>query len=425
MSEDLLELSRRVLAGEIPLPQTGLVLDTVPSELSEVAPKIAVVPAFCNLMPVKTAAGLLLVDTGNALTAEASHAVIRKWASDPLHTAIYTHGHIDHVMGMAPWDEEARDRGRPRPRVLAHEAVPERFERYVRTAEYNGLINRRQFGFQNFRWPTQYRYPDETYRGALTVRVGDLRVELRHARGETDDHTWVYLPERRALYPGDLFIWCVPNAGNPQKVQRYALDWAQALRAMAALEPEIMLPSHGLPIAGAEAIRAALCDTAELLESLHDQTLAMMNEGARLNDVLHAVRPPARLLERPYLKPIYDEPEFIVRNIWRYYGGWYDGNPAHLHPAPDAELAAELALLAGGAGRLAARALELAEAGKLRLAGHLAEFAGRAAPEDAEARRARAHVNRLRCKAASSLMAKGIYRWAERESSEPSRSSAK
>ena len=32
------------------------------------------------------------------------------------------------------------------------------------------------------------------------------------------------------------------------------------------------------------------------------------------------------LLERRTATAVYDEPEFIVRNIWRLYGGWYDGN---------------------------------------------------------------------------------------------------
>ena len=50
---------------------------------------------------------------------------------------------------------------------------------------------------------------------------------------------------RRLLCVGDMFIWVVPNAGNPQKVQRYPLEWARALRAMAALDAEVMLPGHG------------------------------------------------------------------------------------------------------------------------------------------------------------------------------------
>ena len=50
---------------------------------------------------------------------------------------------------------------------------------------------------------------------------------------------------------GDLFIWASPNAGNPQKVQRYPLEWADALRQMLALydgpgrRPEVLLPVTG------------------------------------------------------------------------------------------------------------------------------------------------------------------------------------
>jgi alkyl sulfatase BDS1-like metallo-beta-lactamase superfamily hydrolase len=208
----------------------------------------------------------------------------------------------------------------------------------------------------------------------------------------------------------------VPNAGNPQKVQRYPREWVQALRAMAELDAELLLPGHGLPVVGAERVRAALEDSAALLESLVEQTLALMNEGAALDQILHAVRPPANLLEKPYLRPIYDEPEFIVRNLWRQFGGWYDGNPAHLKPAPDAALAGELAGLAGGGERLAERALELAEAGELRLAGHLAELAALAAPELEAAQRARAEVNDRRARDASSTMARGVFNAAARES---------
>jgi alkyl sulfatase BDS1-like metallo-beta-lactamase superfamily hydrolase len=173
-----------------------------------------------------------------------------------------------------------------------------------------------------------------------------------------------------------------------------------------------MLPGHGLPVVGAERVRAALEDTAALLESICEQTFELMNRGASLDEVIHGVTAPPALVEKPYLKPVYDEPEFIVRNLWRLYGGWYDGNPAHLKPAPEAELAAELAELAGGAERLAQRARELAADGSLRLAGHLAELAIQADPSSDAARGARAEVNELRAEHATSTMARGIFRWA-------------
>ena len=122
------------------------------------------------------------------------------------------------------------------------------------------------------------------------------------------------------------------------------------------------------------------------------------------------------LLAKPYLRPLYDEPEFVVRGIWRQFGGWWDGAPSRLKPAPDAQLAAELATLAGGADRLAARAAEAAEAGDFRIASHLADLAAWAAPDDRAIHGVRAEVYRARRAHETSLMAKGIFAGALRES---------
>jgi alkyl sulfatase BDS1-like metallo-beta-lactamase superfamily hydrolase len=181
---------------------------------------------------------------------------------------------------------------------------------------------------------------------------------------------------------------------------------------MVELGAEVMLPGHGFPVVGAGRVREALTDTADLLDSLVDQTLALMNAGARLDEIVHTVRAPAALLEKPYLRPVYDEPEFVVRNIWRLYGGWWDGDPSHLNPAPAESVATELAALAGGARALADRARVLADAGDLRLAAHLAEIAGQAAPDDEDVTAARADVYARRAVAEASTMSKGVFTWA-------------
>jgi alkyl sulfatase BDS1-like metallo-beta-lactamase superfamily hydrolase len=243
-----------------------------------------------------------------------------------------------------------------------------------------------------------------------------VRVELQHDKGETDDHVWAWIPAERTLYTGDLFIWAAPNCGNPQKAQRYPREWAAALRRMAALGAETLLPGHGPPILGAARVAQALAESAELLESLVMQTLALMNQGARLDEVLRSVVLPERLLARPYLRPSYDDPRFIVRNLWRLYGGWWDGNPAHLLPAPEAELARALAELAGGAHALVAAAEREAAAERLELACELIELAVQAAPDDARVHTARASIYTERRRRETSLMAKGIYGAAVRES---------
>jgi alkyl sulfatase BDS1-like metallo-beta-lactamase superfamily hydrolase len=340
---------------------------------------------------------------------------------------VYSHGHIDHVFGVPVWEEEARQQGWAAPEVIAHHALPARFDRYIFTAGYNTIINRRQFGFKDLNWPTQYRYPDRTYHDTLDVSVGGVDFALRHEKGETDDHTITWQADTKVLCCGDLFIWASPNAGNPQKVQRYPREWAQALRRMLRLDAEYLLPGHGLPVMGADRVHQALTDTADLLDSLVDQTLAVMNSGGRLDDAIHSVRPPAELEARPYLRPVYDEPEFVVHTVWRQYGGWWDGNPATLKPAGERALARELAELAGGSGRLAERALELlalAQAASepeeadqaLRLAGHLAESAWLATPADRAVQEARQRVFTARAERATSTMARGVFNWAAAES---------
>jgi alkyl sulfatase BDS1-like metallo-beta-lactamase superfamily hydrolase len=377
------------------------------SDLAEVAERTAFVAGLGNVSAFETDEGLVLVDSG--LIGQRALEQLRSWSDRPVHTVIYSHGHVDHVLGAAAFEGA---------RIVAHRNLPARLDRYRLTAGWNGAINARQFLMREFSFPTDFRYPDQTYSDELALEVGGERFELYHARGETDDHTWTWVPGRRIVCSGDLFIWATPNAGNPQKVQRYPPDWAAALRRMAELEADLLLPGHGPPIRGAERVRTALTDTAKLLEAICEQAVALMNEGASLDRLLREVRAPTELLERPWLRPIYDEPEFIVRNVWRLYGGWWDGNPAQLKPAPEAELAAELAGLAGGVERLAARARELADAGDLRLAAHLAELAVVADPGAQEAQRARAEVYERRAEAEPSTMARGIFSWAAAQSRE-------
>lgn len=395
-----------VRAHEVPLAE--LRADGV----QEVAEGVAMWPAFGNVYAIRGETGLALFDTGNAIDAPAMHQAIRAWSEEPVRYAVFSHGHFDHVGGMECFDDEEGTR----PIVVAHEGVANRFARYARTAGYNAVINQRQFGFGHTQWPTTYRVPDLTYQDRLTLTLDDVTFELHHARGETDDATWAHIPERNILLTGDLFVWVTPSAGNPQRVQRYPDEWAVALRTMATLDAEILLPGHGLPITGALRVRRALIDTADYLDSLVEQTLDLMNAGARLDEILHTVKPPLELSQRPYLQPYYDEPEFIVRNIWRLHGGWHDGNPASLKPAPDAVFARAIADLAAGAGTVAGRAVVAAAEGDLRLACQLAELAVQAEPDDHKIHEIRARVYALRVQQERGAMARGVYAWAAAES---------
>jgi len=338
---------------------------------------------FCgSVTAIRTDDGLVLIDTANQATVEKVLALIRTWDDSPIHTVIYTHGHIDHTGGITAIDREALAKGLARPTIIAHRDVARRMSRYELTQGLNSIVQGQQFNNPAYAYPVGDRQPDEVYDNARSLVIGGEQIELFHGRGETDDATFVWLPGSHILASGDFVIWMFPNAGNPRKVQRYAAEWGTALRRMERMEPEIVIPGHGPVIFGKDRAAQVLRDGAAVLEHLVRESLALMNRGATLDQVLHAVTAPPEYLSKPYLRAKYDDPEFLVRAIYHLYAGWFDGNPAHLKPAKSADLASELARLAGGANKLAERAAVLAEEGNTRLVAHLAEFAGEAAPDD-------------------------------------------
>jgi glyoxylase-like metal-dependent hydrolase (beta-lactamase superfamily II) len=414
---DLLALSSRVIdSGNVDEP-----INRITNELSEVADGLAVVESFSHSVVLDAGDGLVAFDASHARTGSDVVAAIRNWTDTPVSHLVYTHGHADHVGGSPDFVAAYGDLA-----VIGHRNVDTRFERYRYTNDWNVLINARQFGGVRGDFglggeapdfiPADTARPNHVVDDRDTIVVGDRTIELHHARGETDDHLWGWMPDEKWAFVGDFVIWNFPNAGNPQKVQRFPIEWAAALRDMAAHGPELLLPAHGLPIEGSERIGRVLGTIAGALEHLVSEVVDMMNAGEVLDTIIHSVSVPADELAKPYLRPLYDEPEFVVRNIWRQFGGWWDGAPSRLKPSPDAVLAAELADLAGGAGVLIGRATALSDAGDHRLACHLADLAGWAAPADAGVHAARAAVYRNRRAFESSLMAKGIFAGAARES---------
>ncbi|PRZ43971.1 metallo-beta-lactamase superfamily protein [Antricoccus suffuscus] len=373
-------------------------------------------PAFGNVYVFETDDGLLMFDAGSADTARALFDATRKLSAEPLRHAVYSHGHVDHIWGTKGFDQEADANGWNRPTVVAHSAVKDRFDRYISTNGYNTVINQRQFQAPDLRWPKTYRYPDTTYDTRMTLSQGGLVAELSHGYGETDDATVAWFPQKKVVCVGDFFIWSSPNAGNPQKVQRYALKWAEKLREIAGLGAGFLLPGHGLPIVGKDRIVEAMTTSAEYLEHLHASTMELLNSGATLDTALHSVDVPEKFLDKPYLRPSYDEPEFVVRNAWRLYGGWYDGDPSNLKPARRSVLGESIATLAGGADALAATARRELNDGDERVAAKLIQLATDAEPDNLDVHAIRAEIFGELRKRATSTMSKGVYAWAVAES---------
>src|SRR5580658_9775238 len=85
----------------------------------EITDGVGFTPSFANVSAFATDDGLVLVDTGSLPLAGVVHDDIRRWSSARLHTAVYSHGHIDHVFGVPVWEQEAKEQGWEAPQVIA------------------------------------------------------------------------------------------------------------------------------------------------------------------------------------------------------------------------------------------------------------------------------------------------------------------
>lgn len=369
----------------------------------EVAPRTWYIqPGMVNVALFETDEGLLLVDAGCRGDGPSLLKAVRSVSDKPVHTVVFTHGHSDHAFGLWAFREAGES-----PRIVAHEAVVDHFNRYIKTAGLNGVINNQRPDAQGKRWasePTDFDWPDLTYTDSLDLVIGGETFRLFHGMGETDDATWVWAPERRVVAAGDLVTGYLPNAGNPRKVQRWAEEWADAAAAMAAVEPQVIIPGHGEPVTGAEAIKDELGALAGYLRHIVDHAIRGLNAGVLHDEIVGTLEIPVEFRDHPRLPVVYDHPEFICRNVIRRYSGWWDGYPANLMPAPHDARATAVAELAGGAAALAAQALLLAET-DLQTATHLAEWAFLADRQDPAAQDAYFQLIDRRAQQHTSLMA--------------------
>jgi alkyl sulfatase BDS1-like metallo-beta-lactamase superfamily hydrolase len=234
--------------------------------------------------------------------------------------------------------------------------------------------------------PSTYAFPDFTYREYQRLELAGEPVELYHDRGETEDATWVWLPDRKAALVGDLIVSSMPNTGHPTKPQRFTLEWAEALDRIATKKPRFVLPGHGPVYRGAICLEL-LQDTASALRLIHDEVVRRLNRGEWPVDIVEAgIKLPRVLASKPYLREVYGCVPFIVRDVLRSCGGWWSGQPSELFPPARRQHAEDVVALCGR-DALLARVRALLRYGENERAVALAEIVANFDPEDREARR--------------------------------------
>ncbi|MFX0081854.1 MAG: alkyl sulfatase dimerization domain-containing protein [Candidatus Hodarchaeota archaeon] len=328
---------------------------------------------------IQTTDGVVLIDT---LLSRTWSKMVRERIKDKIKYIIYTHGHLDHVRGTNVFMDD-------QPEIIASKYLPDRLDKYKMLAQYKSRKDAQQFGFPEVIPKLDVIYPTKTFLGDMTILLGDKTFELHTARAETDDALWVYVPELKAAFIGDLIIRSFPNIGNPWKPTRFALDWAKELERIKELKPEYIFYGGGGIMAKGKTAMKAINDNIEVIRSLHDQVVDYINQDVHITEMIHKVKIPDHLKESPFLQASYSRSEFFTFNVYRWYHGYFDGNPAHLLPRPEKEVMGELYNLIGDSYKILKRAQDLLDKNRAQLALEVLDVLIQADPENLDARKMR------------------------------------
>jgi alkyl sulfatase BDS1-like metallo-beta-lactamase superfamily hydrolase len=311
---------------------------------------------FGNTFMVTTKAGVVIVDTSSPFNVERHRKLLRAVSTAPVRYIILTHAHGDHTGGVPAWRE-------PGTKVIG-QANEVEFNNYqTRLAGFFGGRNAAQFGGAISATarlaganPGNYAAPklaDVLFDKQMTFKLGDLTFVVLSTPGETPDHLTVWIPELKAAFVGDNYYASFPNLYTLRGTEpRWALDYVTSLNKVLALKPEIVLPSHGVPIVGAAKVQATLTQYRDAILYVHDAVVAGMNQGKDVWTLMREVKLPPQL----YVGEGYGNLPWSVRGIYEGYAGWFDGDAATLYATSPNAAYAELVKLAGGAGPVAARA---------------------------------------------------------------------
>jgi alkyl sulfatase BDS1-like metallo-beta-lactamase superfamily hydrolase len=309
--------------------------------------------SFGNVGVIETDEGLVVFDLAPRQFHKRIFEALREFSDKPVKYIIYSHGHFDHCFGYASIIKEVKEKGWEMPQVIGHENLLKRWEKYRMLDKYHIWLNSQQFASIGIRQqkepvsahetldPTIVLHGDESFE----FKLGGYTFEIYHDIGETDDSLWMFFPEKKVLFTGELVSNpTFPNIGNPNKVQRYPKHWAIAMEKMMEKNAEYILPGHGRLIEGKEDVKEALSIRAEAMHFVHDEVVKRLNQGKWFEQIYHEMMEiyPEKFKNHRFLTPSYGCYRFAIHAAYRLYHGWYNtGNPTDLFPAESDDIAKE------------------------------------------------------------------------------------
>ncbi|MDX1383276.1 MAG: alkyl sulfatase dimerization domain-containing protein, partial [Thermoanaerobaculia bacterium] len=193
---------------------------------------------------------------------------------------------------------------------------------------------------------------------------------------------------------------------------RDAKAWAHYMNEALALfadDADMAFTSHHWPVWGRAEVREYLEKQRDMYKYLHDETLRLANHGLTMDEVAEAMEMPASLESEWYNRAYYGSVNHNTKAVYQRYLGFFDGNPAHLHPLPPEDAAAKYVDYMGGADAVVAKARRAFEDGDYRWVVQVVDHVVFAQPEHEAARLLQARPQEQRGYPAESAEWRNVY----------------
>lgn len=289
----------------------------------------------------------------------------------PVKALIYTHSHVDHYGGARGVVDEA-DVKSGKIKVYAPEGFLE-----AAVAENvfagNAMSRRASYMYGNLLPPDAKGQVgaglgSTTSAGTVTLipptvivkktgekhTIDGLTYEFMMAPGsEAPAEMLWYIEEKKAIAAAEDCTHTLHNTYSLRGAKiREPLPWSKYLNqamVMWGADAEVMFAQHHWPTFGNEEVVKLLGQQRDLYRFINDETLRLANHGYTMTEIAEMFELPKGLSDVWANRGYYGSISHNVKATYVLYLGWFDGNPATLHPHPPVESSKRYVEFMGGA----------------------------------------------------------------------------